>query len=52
MRKAAVADYAEFAAEVLKHIKTQPVSFEVSRMTKRQWKRRRSTSRAGQRMYT
>jgi len=29
MRKAGVGDYAEFAAEVLKHIKTQPISFEV-----------------------
>ena len=29
MRKAGVADYEAFAAEVLKHIKTQPISFEV-----------------------
>ena len=29
MHKAGVGDYAEFAAEVLRHIKTQPVSFEV-----------------------
>ena len=29
MRKAGVADYEEFAAEVLKYIKTQPISFEV-----------------------
>ena len=45
MRKAGVADYAEFAAEVLQHIKTQPVS-------KRRWKRRQSTSQAGRRMCT
>src|SRR5260221_5105901 len=29
MRKAGVADYELFAAEVLKHIKNQPISFEV-----------------------
>ena len=29
MRKAGVADYEEFAAEVLKHIKHLPISFEV-----------------------
>jgi transaldolase len=29
MRKAGVGDYAQFAEEVLKHIKTQPISFEV-----------------------
>jgi len=29
MRKAGVADYEQFATEVLKHIKTRPISFEV-----------------------